>query len=547
LALPAEAGDASHSEAVRLFVERATAVDAAFAFTPTIAPAVVEICRRLDGIPLAIELAAARVRHLPPAEIVRRLDDRFRLLTGGPRGGTQRQQTLAATLAWSFDLLVERERILLRRCAVFVDGFSLAAAEGVCVGDGLERDDVVDVLGALIDKSLVSLHAAEHRYRLLETIRLYAMDRLVEAGEAQGVRTRHLAWFQEAYEQWRPDPAAPIALDVGNLRAARVWAHETSDGTRVARLCVALFWNSSAFDPAWHEERAWCETALAYESLEPDVCADTLAVASFGDIAAGEWAVAIERARRAIALACEPGEGMTGGAYIPMVIALMVSDPDAADRVIDEGMEHIRRTRSPAFPPVLLASFKVGTALMRGDAARAVELGRAYETVGVPRADTSLGLAYALHLVGDQAGAAAEAARRRHVLQNGGGEHACHLLLALTAAATARWDDAARELAAAAVLVRRYRYPLTLNDCVIVCAALAAIEGHLERTSVLLAAVADRGSVRTPELWAVYLHYRRLARAGLDAATVRRCREEARTVDLERALDAELARRRPAI
>src|SRR5262249_3460576 len=124
LALPDDAGEAASSEAVRLFVERAVAVDASFALTAEVAPAAVEICRRLDGIPLAIELAAARVRHLPIAEIASRLDDRFRLLTGGPRGARQRQQTLAAALDWSFDLLNERERILLRRCAVFADGFT---------------------------------------------------------------------------------------------------------------------------------------------------------------------------------------------------------------------------------------------------------------------------------------------------------------------------------------------------------------------------------------------------------------------------------------
>src|SRR5262249_22671098 len=189
LALPAEAADAAASEAVRLFVERAASADATFTLTPAIAPCVVEICRRLDGIPLALELAAARIRHLSPPEIARRLDDRFRLLTGGPRGARQRQQTLAAALDWSFQLLAARERVLLRRLAVFIDGFSIEAAEGVCAGDDLARAEVVDVLGALIDKSLVSLHATERRYRLLETIRLYALDRLVEAGEVSAVRT----------------------------------------------------------------------------------------------------------------------------------------------------------------------------------------------------------------------------------------------------------------------------------------------------------------------------------------------------------------------
>jgi predicted ATPase/class 3 adenylate cyclase len=545
LALPGDAAGAGESEAVRLFVERASAVDAAFALTPAVAPAVAEICRRLDGIPLAIELAAARVRHLPPAEIVRRLDDRFRLLTGGPRGGTQRQQTLAATLAWSFDLLAERERTLLRRAAVFVDGFSLAAAEGVCAGDGLERHDVVDVLGALVDKSLVSLHAADDRYRLLETIRLYALERLVEAGEAEALRTRHLEWFEATYRRWRPDEPETAMLDAGNLRAARAWAHETLDGERVARLCVALCWQGRGYDPTFHEERAWCGTALGYESLAPEIRADVLAVLSFHDIAAGDWPAAVDHARQAIALARDPGEGMVGSAYIPLAVGLMTADPEAADRAITEGVAHIERARSPVFPSAYLASMRVGTALMRGDAARAVELGRAQGgSMLFGNRGSTLGLAYALHLVGDHAGA--EATSRDPSVQGVGGAHARHLLLALTAAATGRAEDAARELATAASLVRRYRYPLTLNDCVIVCGALAALEGRLERACTLLAAVADGGSVRSPELWAVYLHYRAIVRAGLDRATITRCREQARTLDLEQALDAELERRMAA-
>ncbi|HSQ00552.1 MAG TPA: AAA family ATPase [Candidatus Dormibacteraeota bacterium] len=541
LALAAADGDPAASEAVRLFVERAAAADAGFALTPDIAPTVADICRRLDGIPLAIELAAARVRHLSPAEIARRLDDRFRLLTGGPRGARQRQQTLAAALDWSYQLLAERERILLRRCAVFVDGFSLAAAEGVCAGDGLAADDVVDALGALVDKSLVSLHAEEHRYRLLETIRLYAADRLVEAGEADAVRARHLAWFAEVAARGRPDPTATAAPDTGNLRAARAWAHETGDGERVARLSAALYWHMYGYDPAWREERAWCETGLAYQDLSAPVRAQLLASASFHDVAAGDWPAAIAHARAALAL--EPGAGMVSTAYMPLAVALMVSDPDEADRVIDDGIEQLRRAPTPAFPEAYLASFRLGTALMRGDAARAVALARQLDASPPPRAG-SFALAYALHLVGEHAAAEAEASQHTRVLQSGGGEHSRQLLLALTAAGSGRWDDAGRALAAAAAHVRRYRYPLTLNDCVIVCGALAAMEGRLERAAVLLAAVADGGYVRTPEMWAVYLHYRGRVRAGLAAATVRRCRDEARSVDLDRALDEELARHR---
>ena len=373
LTVPDEDADPARAEAVRLFVERATAADAGFVLTPQIAPVVAEICRRLDGIPLALELAAARVRRLPPAEIADRLDDRFRLLTGGPRGARQRQQTLAATLDWSLSCS-PTARHVAASCAVFVDGFSLAAAEGVCAGDGLGRDEVVDALTRLVDKSLVALHAAEHRYRLLETIRLWAEDRLVEASEAETVRTRHAAWFEEADASFRPNSAQPTAVpDAGNLRAARAWAHEARNGIAVARLTAALFRQRSAWDPAWREERAWCAAALAYDDLAPTVRADTLAVASFLDITAGDWPAAVDHARQAIALAPDPGEGVAGAAYIPLAIGLMVRDPAAADRVIDEGVQRIGRARAPIYPPSALASFRIGAALMRGDAARAAE------------------------------------------------------------------------------------------------------------------------------------------------------------------------------
>ena len=176
----------------------------AFALTAANAPAVAEVCRRLDGIPLALELAAARVRVLTPEQLAARLGDRFRLLTGGGRTALRRQQTLQATVDWSHDLLAEPERALFRRLAVFpggaAGGFPLEAAEAVGAGDGagdpVAAADVLDLLTGLVDKSLVLAEArgAEERYRLLETLRQYAGERLLQAGEAAAVRDRHAAW-----------------------------------------------------------------------------------------------------------------------------------------------------------------------------------------------------------------------------------------------------------------------------------------------------------------------------------------------------------------
>jgi predicted ATPase/class 3 adenylate cyclase len=538
LALPGDAPDAGDCEAVRLFVERASTGDATFEPTPPIMATVAEICRRLDGIPLAIELAAARVRHISPAEIAQRLDDRFRLLTGGPRGARQRQQTLAATLDWSFQLLTERERMLLRRLAVFVGGFPLDAVEHVCAGDDLPETAIVDALGALVDKSLVSLHAAERRYRLLETIRLYALDRLVEAGEVATTRTRHLAWFARRYA--RPDDEADKRLDQDNIRVAREWANHTGQTAEVARLTVALFARASdAF--AATEERAWCDEVLAYE-LDPALRADVLTVAGFRDVGAGDWDRAIARTREAIAVAPALGEGMVAGAYAPLAIALMVTDPDAAERVIDEGIAAIRRAQAPAFSQRFLESLKVGTALMRGDAASAAAWGR--RAGAEPEADNGMtfGVAFALHLLGRHDEADADARRRPSVTRSTGyGDHARSILHALTAAARGRWDDAGRELARAAEHVRRHRYPLTLNDCIVACGALAALADRHERACTLLAAVADRGFVRSPDMWAVYLHYRAIVRGRIGADVVRRCRDAARSIEYEAALDEELA------
>ena len=192
------------SGAGRLFLERARAAQPAFALTDANAAAVAEVCRRLDGIPLALELAAARVRVLTPEQLAARLGDRFRLLTGGGRTALRRQQTLQATVDWSHDLLAEPERALFRRLAVFpggaTGGFPLEAAEAVGAGDGagapVEAADVLDLLTGLVDKSLVLAEArgAEERYRLLETLRQYAEERLLQAGEAAAVRDRHAAW-----------------------------------------------------------------------------------------------------------------------------------------------------------------------------------------------------------------------------------------------------------------------------------------------------------------------------------------------------------------
>ena len=201
---------ASRSDAVCLFVERAQAVNPAFQLSPANAGAVAHICRQLDGIPLALELAAARMRAMSVERLAEQIHDRFRLLTGVRRTASQRQRTLRALIDWSHELLTAVERVVLRRLSVFHGGFSLQAAEAVCAAEGpslgMEHPEVLDVLHLLVSKSLVLLetHAGEGRYRMLETLRHYARDKLLEAGEEVQTKTRHFEFFLELAEQAEP-------------------------------------------------------------------------------------------------------------------------------------------------------------------------------------------------------------------------------------------------------------------------------------------------------------------------------------------------------
>ncbi|HEV3293490.1 MAG TPA: hypothetical protein VG123_31310 [Streptosporangiaceae bacterium] len=268
------------SDAVALFADRARASGVALAVDEQAAPLVVSVCRRLDGMPLAIELAAARLRSMSLAELAGRLDQRFRLLTGGSRTALERQQTLRATVGWSYSLLTDAERVLLGRLSVFAGGFGLGAAEAVCGSGALGVLEVADLLGSLVDKSLVVAEPAGGtlRYRLLETIRLFAAEKLVEAGEAAAVGAAHCAHFLALAEaaaapltgpeqrQW----LARLDADQDNLRRAAGHAVSDPDGTAtVLRLGVALerYWVARS-----REQEAF--TLLGPALQRPDAHAD---------------------------------------------------------------------------------------------------------------------------------------------------------------------------------------------------------------------------------------------------------------------------------
>jgi predicted ATPase/DNA-binding CsgD family transcriptional regulator len=245
----------SNYAAVRLFVERATAVLSSFALTDQNAPTVIEVCRKLEGMPLAIELAAARVRVLSVAQILERLERCFSLLATDRRTSIPRQRTLRATIDWSYGLLSYKEQTLFRRVSVFSGGFTLEAAEEACAGEDIEQYEILDLLSQLVDKSLVSVAeqgGEEARYRLLETVRQYGREKLSESGEAAEIRGRHTAFFLGLAETAEPAIMGPgqealverLEQEHDNLRAALGWLREEGDAEQGLRLAGALgrFW-----------------------------------------------------------------------------------------------------------------------------------------------------------------------------------------------------------------------------------------------------------------------------------------------------------------
>jgi predicted ATPase/class 3 adenylate cyclase/DNA-binding CsgD family transcriptional regulator len=304
-------------KAVELFADRARRARPDFEISDESLTAVSEICRRLDGVPLAIELAAARVRALSLTEILDSLHDRFRLLTGGARTAVRRQQTLRASVDWSHALLTEPERVLFRRLAAFMGGFDLSAAQSVCGGGDVERYQVLDQLALLVDKSLVVADesGSRTRYRLLETVRQYALEKLGESGEADAVRTRH----RDHYTSMAAALDAPAGADyerrleqanteIDNLRAAFSWSRENSD----SELAMAL---ASSLQPLWQarsrvrEGLAWFDAALAdLDAQHPGVTAAVWARALADRAALAVWLDdldSLDQAQRALTMARE--------------------------------------------------------------------------------------------------------------------------------------------------------------------------------------------------------------------------------------------------
>ncbi|HEV7760185.1 MAG TPA: hypothetical protein VGO78_14390, partial [Acidimicrobiales bacterium] len=337
-------------EAVSLFVERASHVRPWFTLDETNEDAVLRLCRRLDGMPLAIELAAAWLRTLTPAQIADGLDDRFALLVRGSRGVVARQQTLAASIDWSHDLLDETDQIVFRRLAAFSGGFSLDAARAVCGAAPVGEVEVLVALGRLVDKSLVVMEERddEARYRLLETIRQYAADRLDEAGETDGARDRHLDHFVAVAEIAEPGLVdvdqdtwlARLEADHENLRAALDWGLAQPDPARARRLASVLIW-------LWYlrghtnEGIDFLQRAIARAPDERSPLQSLLlAGVSAVSVASGQFDVLVDYAQQALELATAIGDDRgRGRALLLLGVALSWVDFDGADGLFAQGAE----------------------------------------------------------------------------------------------------------------------------------------------------------------------------------------------------------------
>ena len=558
------ADEMAHFDAIQLFVERARAIVPAFELTAANAGVVASICQQLDGMPLAIELASARVNILTVEQIAARLDDRFGLLGGAPHVTQSHHRSLRAAIDWSYDFLATSEQIMLRRLSVFMGGCSLATAETVCAGDGVEREQVLALLSSLVDKSLVVAHTLqrdEARYALLETIRQYGHEKLIASGEWSAIRDRHLQCFLQLAEATLPKLRGPyqhLWLDwldgeYDNIRAALAWSLERDrieDGLRITN-AIYQFWTVRDYV---QEGLAWVERLLlqANERIPPVVHVNALAYASMlagfrgnaakqihygreaavvaeaaGDAgrpaltwalaaqayaarAAGDYQTELTLSLRRLQLHREFGELFLLGVGLSTTsfTAMSLGQYDAARAMLDEGLAVLRQVGDP---------YRIAMALnFSGDLLRCeqqyAQAQRAYEE--------SIALLRELGAVRDLAS----------VLHNLG--HTC-LHLGDVARGHALFSESM-----AAYLAQRNTPGVA--ECLIGFAALAAI-CHLPAAGArLLAAAVAIGGQRVATMWAAtrmeYEHYLALARASLTETEFQTEQAAGRSLSLEQAV-----------
>jgi predicted ATPase/class 3 adenylate cyclase len=410
------------ADAVRLFMDRAVSVDPAFTLDDTNAASVADICRRLDGIPLAIELAAARIGAMGPNDIASLLDERFRLLTGGRRRAVERHHTLRAAVDWSYQLLDELNRIVFDRLGVFVGSFDAAAAQAVASGAGIETFDVIDALGELVGKSMLTVeHIDGHsRYQLLETLRQYALEQLDSRDESDTYRRRHAAYYAEVATELGPQLLGPDEIasrarfdaDVDNYRAAVGWSVEGPPDDHdfavqivgsLARECVLNrdsgfgSWAERILDaiarpehPRWHVvmttavyTRYQRGSAVEAEALANDALAlcrerDDLVTAAWTTMAIANIAASFGDINRTVAiyddlLTWVPGASSYDASVVPGIFALFLTVLGDNERALDlatHGLEAARIGGQPSALAIALYAHAMVTSVSDRDVAR---------------------------------------------------------------------------------------------------------------------------------------------------------------------------------
>jgi predicted ATPase/class 3 adenylate cyclase len=375
----------AESAAVVLFTDRAAAANPSFTLTEKSAPLVVQICGALDGIPLAIELAAARLKMLSIEQLAVRLKDRFRVLTGGSRTALPRQQTLRAAIDWSFELLAEPERALLRRLSIFAGGFRLEAAEAICAWDPLTADDVLDLLDALAAKSLLVVEEARDvpRYHLLETIRQYAAERVTAAAEDKPLQTRHREWFLDVARRGEQELHGPdqlpwferLELELENLRAGFECCLAGGAPGQALEFAAALglFWRARG---RFNEGRDWLDRALrAVGGARTALRARALAWHGLLTSYQGAYADGIVRQEESLAIYEELDDDW-GKAFALQNLAAALhaqDDYERASRLHEQSLALFRKTGDKPWIGFALTHLGFG-ALARGDYAEAMAM-----------------------------------------------------------------------------------------------------------------------------------------------------------------------------
>jgi non-specific serine/threonine protein kinase len=410
---PSTPENLAQSEAGQLFIERAQAVQPAFRMTVAIAGAIAQVCHQLDGIPLAIELAATRVKILSVPQIATRLDDYFRLLTGGSRTALPRHQTLQAAIDWSHDLLTEPEQRLFRRLAVFAGGFTLEAAEAV-VSDEIGQvailpDHVLDLLSHLVDKSLIVVrHRRQARYRLLETIRQYARERLLASSDLDQLRQRHLAYYLQLAESAEPKLRGAeqliwlnrLEIEHDNLRAALAWSLEseaTEEGLRLAG-ALRVFWDRRGH---FREGSQWLERILASAHQDGLILAKALIGAGYLAWQQSNHKQALALVKQSQALCRRYGDkrGTAQSLYLAGVIAHWQGDRDRGESLLEEGLS-LSREINDELNIIEALLFLGDVRLRQGDNEQAAALAQESLTLSQKLGD-QWGISFALSAMGE--------------------------------------------------------------------------------------------------------------------------------------------------